>query len=383
MTLALNTPAAPDNAAVAADGDAARQVLSLRRALSGALDRASSLEDERSAMLLQLDAARSAAEKLAREAEAADAMGGAAPAEGDAEGGATHRCAAAAHALSAELSKTHAAAAPPRRNFAPMSAPSVGGSAADGGVGSVGGDPDVLDDPFEAEARLESQRVELEAQLAVLYDSLAAAEDAVGAAQRRVEYLQRGGEAELGERGGEKGAMVAAQREMDEATRRRDEASLSVDEMTLQLQQLLPRLHDARERSASMRRRVEATVGTVGPRDVTTLAEARAHIAVLQQKLSVSEAVGRGASTAEGSASSTISGGAGGGGGSFLEAQAARDEIQATLELERAEKRRLQKLVDDMKRGNMDAVFRQAQEDAEKEVLRRMLSSGVDLSVPT
>ena len=46
-----------------------------------------------------------------------------------------------------------------------------------------------------------------------------------------------------------------------------------------------------------------------------------------------------------------------------------------------AEKRRLQQLVDDMKRGKLQAVYRQAQEDAEKEVLRRMLSTQVDLAV--
>ena len=38
-------------------------------------------------------------------------------------------------------------------------------------------------------------------------------------------------------------------------------------------------------------------------------------------------------------------------------------------------------LVDDLKRGNMEGVYRQAKEEAEKEVLRRMLSTKVDLTM--
>ena len=64
-----------------------------------------------------------------------------------------------------------------------------------------------------------------------------------------------------------------------------------------------------------------------------------------------------------------------------LDLQARFEERGAELELMTAEKRRLQQLVDDLKRGNMEGVYRQAKEEAEKEVLRRMLSTKVDLTM--
>ena len=68
-------------------------------------------------------------------------------------------------------------------------------------------------------------------------------------------------------------------------------------------------------------------------------------------------------------------------GSSMLGMQARFEERHAELELVHAEKRALQQLIDGMKRGDMAAIFQQAKEEAEKEVLRRLLSTNIDLQL--
>lgn len=387
-----------------AEASAARQMMVLRNDLAFANNRLAELEDEREAMLRQLQNARDAAERLAIEARGA-AEGGAAAQYALAEGRVpqgeqddiTYRLAGAANKLSVELSR----APPPRPPPAPRSSVAAESSAGSEDFGAL----------VES---LEQQRVEIEAALVVEGDSFAAASEHVSAAEQRLESLQRsGGGAGGGEPSpDERAALVSAQRALDDAIGLRDEANLKVDELSGKLQQLYPRLHEARERHQALRRRAEAALsgGIVTferrAREVGSLAEARAHIEVLAERLKEAERVAAQSRAASASASAAETAGAGSGGArpSFatgapprdevksssssssplftsLDAHAESEEMRATLELERAEKRRLQQLVDDMKRGDMSAIFRQAQEEAEREVLKRMLSTSVDLSM--
>ena len=64
---------------------------------------------------------------------------------------------------------------------------------------------------------------------------------------------------------------------------------------------------------------------------------------------------------------------------SVLDLQVQSEQAAAELKLEREENGRLRQLVDTMKSGELNSIFRQAQQEAEKEVLRRMLSSNIEL----
>ena len=64
---------------------------------------------------------------------------------------------------------------------------------------------------------------------------------------------------------------------------------------------------------------------------------------------------------------------------SVLDLQVQGEQAAAELKLEREENGRLRQLVDTMKSGELSSIFRQAQQEAEKEVLRRMLSSNIEL----
>ena len=80
-------------------------------------------------------------------------------------------------------------------------------------------------------------------------------------------------------------------------------------------------------------------------------------------------------------------GGGGGGGGDMALVQelhglqARYEERGVELQLALSEKGRLQRMVDELSRGEMAAVYERAQEEAEKEVLKRMLSTDVDLKM--
>ena len=61
--------------------------------------------------------------------------------------------------------------------------------------------------------------------------------------------------------------------------------------------------------------------------------------------------------------------------------QARYEERGVELQLALSEKGRLQRMVDELSRGEMAAVYERAKEEAEKEVLKRMLSTDVDLKM--
>ena len=261
-------------------------------------------------------------------------------------------------------------------------------------AGADGGASRTTDDPLLQLETLERQRVEIEAALVVEGDAFAAASDTVGSAQRRLDYIQNGGERQLGEPA-ERAALVAAQRALDDAVSVQGDAEMKVEDLSSRLQQLYPKLHAARDRYQMLRRKAEAMVQGSQPLEnhakaVGSLPEAKALVDVLVERLRSAERearaaakAGRAADSAPPAAAADAAATAEGAGASssWLEAEAASDEVRAELQLERAEKLRLQQLVEDMKRGNMSAVFRQAQEEAEKEVLKRMLSTSVDLKV--
>ena len=340
---------------------------SLRRELGGARERVRALEQENATLLYQLESAREAAERLASLPAQPGGGGGGGAADAVADGGEhAARYAESLQRLSAELSRAHHGA----------KARALGASHASGGGGADGSG---ADGGAAAEESLEMERVELEASLAVRQAEAAQSLSRLQQAEAQLASVtgQDGG----GQRA-EPSVVIAAQRRLDEASDALGDAEVAVEQLGASLVALRPRLGAAREQRAELRRRAEGQLvdlertdaARMRPHDVSSLPEARAIIELLLQRLSQSPLPPLPAGDA------AAAGGVAGGGGAMrdsLELQARFEERTAELELVRVEKRRLQQLIDEMKRGNLQAVFRQAQEDAEREVLRRMMSTGV------
>lgn len=407
----------------APDVGVARQVATLHHELGDAREQLRVISQENSAILHQLETARSAAENLVQAAQCAGSVGGAARENGPTErSDFASRYEAAANALSSELGRSH--------HGLVVRAVSLRTRVADdGSIGAVNvadGD-DVLEAEEEA---LGSQRVQLEAILVVQREEVAAATDAVGLMERRLLQLQGGCE---------RSALVCAQQALDEANSALSDAELAADGASSKLATINPRLRQVNGWRSAIRHRVEAALPGLRPCDVASLADARAIIGALlprsraansrppttgavdgdivvlrgerlaseqrggeahsrrarEELEALKEAIDSGAadettgpqrreapfSKAIASPGRPLARPDADRGREVRILEARHDELQAELELGRQEKRRLEQLVDDMKHGNLRAVFERAQEDAEKEVLRRMLSTQVTVAV--
>lgn len=271
--LAEPPPASPE-------ASAARQVSGLRRELGDALERVRALEQENATVVHQLSSAQAAARRMAAEAErlATPRSGrdaAARPMDGEAAGVAPAaddfaiRYAAAANALSEELSQAHHSALT-RTLFSGKGI--VGLSEVAGG-----GETEAVDVDVDA---LERQRAELETRRAEQQEAYELAARAASAAEEELTSLQRQAD---------RSGQVGLQRQLDEASEAMADAEEAGEQFSAQLDQLYPMLDEAQAQRAALRSRTEALLPNLRPREVSSLPEARMLIELLQEQLSETE----------------------------------------------------------------------------------------------
>jgi len=364
-----------ESGAEAAAGEAAAVVAVQRRELAATKERLRLAEQAEARGVEERDALRRRLEAVEGQARR-QRLGGAAPVTAD-------------DALAAEYERTAAA----------VSAALVPGNVQRGNGHANGHANGGGDARADLEA-LEEKRAALEASLSVQRAAAAEASALRGFAEANL--ANQGAERPGSPNKGGRATMIGLQQQHDEAAQAQADAELSAEQLAAQLRELAPALEGARAARRSQRVKAETALsGRNSLSELSTLPLAHAAIELLQERLRAGGGAGGGggrgdtaileaqvaALQAELDARAPGGGGGGGGGGDMALVQelhglqARYEERGVELQLALSEKGRLQRMVDELSRGEMAAVYERAKEEAEKEVLKRMLSTDVDLKM--